>query len=785
MPRYAGLNGIAVYLEPGETGDGSLVLRLSGSPRQAGDIQAEIPLSSVDRPGYYRFDLPPQADSTRRDLYYSLEVEGEGSVGVGRAPGYVYLHGAAYQNGEAQDAQLTFRLVYDRGALIGGLLKELVQWGGLLLVSGVAFLLPGAALFRLLLPGWEKLDWMAKAGLSAGAGAALYPLLFLWTGIFGLNLGPVYAWLPAGAALLYYAWQLRRVRLHSPRLAITATSLPGASRFAALPRLDHLPWPDLAFLAALGLLLITRLWPLRSLDYPMWGDSVQHTLIVQLLIDHGGLFQSWEPYSSIPTFTYHFGLHSLAAAFHWLTGLDAPTSLLWTGQILNVMAVLGLAPLANRLAGSRWGGAAALVIAGVLAPTPMVYLNWGRYTQLAAQVILPAVIFVAWSHLGPGERSAKHALLAALLGGGLVLTHYRVVVFAVVFYLAVFIGLIFVRRLSQEWRSLAWTALGAALLAGPWLFNLGRGMLPAVLAYLLQASASPTQSQAIEQVHNSYSPLYTYLPMWMWVLLAVAAGWGLWRRSQGAALIAAWSLLSLLSANPGWIGLPGTGVIGSFTVFILAYFPAGVLLGAAVVWAGQSIREAGGVLPHASGWRGALPSILAAAALVLAAILGARLRLADVRIAEHSLITRPDLRAARWIEANTAPQDRFLVNSLLAWGESTPVGTDAGWWLPYLSGRRTVLPPGTVGFEQQAETDPVLEVNRLIQTVAERGADDPQALELLRQAGINYVYIGQQDGRVGNGAPVRLQLDPQRLLSSPHYALRYHEDRVWIFELVD
>ncbi len=786
LPRYAGLSGIAVYLEPREPGNGSLVLSL------ADDIRAEIPLSSVDHPGYYRFDFPPLADSVRRDLYYSLVVQGDGSVWVGRAPGYAYLHGAAYRDGEAQEAQLTFRLVYDRGTLLVGLLKEMWQWAGLLLAGGAAFLLPGAALLRLLWPGWEKLDWMAKAGLSAGAGAALYPLLFLWTGIAGLNLGPVYAWLPAGAALLYYAWRLRRVRLHSPRLAIAAAPPPEGLRFAGLPRLDALPWPDLAFLAALGLLILTRLWPLRSLDFPMWGDSYQHTLIVQLLIDHGGLFQSWEPYASIPTFTYHFGFHSLAAVFHWLTGLEAPASVLWTGQILNVLAVLGLAPLANRLAGSRWGGAAALVVAGLLAPTPMVYLNWGRYTQLASQVILPAVAFVAWSHLDPGERSPKRILLAALLAGGLALTHYRVVVFAALFYLVVFVGLIFARRASQEWRSLAWTALGAGLLAAPWLFNLARGMVPAVLAYLLQASASPSQAEAIDQVHNSFGALSTYLPMWMWVLLPVAAGWGLWRRAQGAALIAAWSLLALLSANPGWVGLPGTGAIGSFTVFILSYFPAGVLIGAAVVWAGQWLGEASGifpgggktgVLPGGNGKIGILPYILAAAALVIAAVLGARLRLAEVRIAESALVTRPDLRAARWIEANTSPQDRFLVNSLLAWGGTTPVGTDAGWWLPYLSGRRTVLPPGTVGFEQQSEADPLGDVVRLIQAVAERGPDDPQALELLRGAGIDYVYIGQQDGRVGNAGPDRL--DPQRLLSSPHYALRYHEDRVWVFELLD
>jgi hypothetical protein len=43
------------------------------------------------------------------------------------------------------------------------------------------------------------------------------------------------------------------------------------------------------------------------------------------------------------------------------------------------------------------------------------------------------------------------------------------------------------------------------------------------------------------------------------------------------------------------------------------------------------------------------------------------------------------------------------------------------------------------------------------------------------------VYLGQRQGRVNYSGPEILA--PEELLSSPHYRLAYHQDRVWIFEI--
>jgi len=116
-------------------------------------------------------------------------------------------------------------------------------------------------------------------------------------------------------------------------------------------------------------------------------------------MDNKGLFQSWQPYADIASLTYHFGFHSLAAVFGWSANLSAPQAVIWFGQIFKRTGSFYLYPLAMRIYHNRWTGVIAVLVGGLLLSMPMFYINWGRYTQLAGQAILPVVICLAWSAL--------------------------------------------------------------------------------------------------------------------------------------------------------------------------------------------------------------------------------------------------------------------------------------------------------------------------------------------------------------------------------------------------
>ena len=778
--RHSGLEGIEVFLGPETAGRGEirLHLRADSQPSSADLAMGTLALQSISRVGWYRFDFSPPIDSDGKDYYLLLELKGTGQVRVDTAAGDTYLDGALYQNRTPVDAQMTFRLVYAPRLLLLGYLTQAGTWLGFVGIAIFLFILPGWALLMLFWPEWDSLGWGEKLGLAAAASLAVYPLLFLWTAIVGLHLGPLYAWLPPLAGLAIILIRYRHL-----------ISYPNKKEwFRHKLHTIHFSLYDLILLFVLSLILFTRFWVIHFVDVPMWGDGYQHTMIAQLLVDHGGLFNSWLPYADLQTLTYHFGFHAASAVFHWISDVGVPQAVLWTGQILNVLAVIALYPLATRVGkGNRWAGLVAVFVAGLLSPMPMYYVNWGRYTQLAGQVILPGVIYLAWVTLESrpteikwqvmGHRipfDPRRMVLLWVVLGGLALTHYRVLIFALVFFVAFFI--LYVRR--QTWRALLvqifWIGIGAGLLFLPWFIHVFAGKILLIVAAQLGTPVAAVSTGV--QEYNAIGDLSSYLPLSLWVLLAASIIWGLWRREKGVALVSLWWFFILLAANPQWLHLPGEGALTSFAVFIAAYIPAGVLSGYLLGQIANSKSRIQGV-PISLAL-----SVLVTVIVIVGGIWGARQRMDDLQVIPSALVTRPDIRAAEWVQENTPQDARFLVNSFFAYGDTAIVGSDGGWWLPLLAHRRTALPPLNYSSEQGPRPAYVKWINQLTAEIQSKGILNPEVLALLRARGIEYVYIGQKQGRTNYGGPYVLQ--PEQILSSQSFELLYHQDRVWVFKLL-
>lgn len=768
----AGLDGFSVWLrpDPAAPATGELVLTLHARPpapalaNAATAPAADMPLATVRlpadqiaAPGWYHFPFAPRQGWQPTDYMLRLTLTGAGGVLVGHADGAAYLDGAAYQHGTPlADAQLLVRPTFQPAVLLFGMgARALLAWLPLLAFCGLLFVLPGWVVLGALWPA--ALPWPARAGLAIGVSVALYPLLLLWAHTVGLQPGAWAVWLvllPSVGALL---WQQRALRPWS--------ALRGWRGSAAF-------WPDCALLLVLALVFGVRLWAAVPLSVPLWGDSYHHTLIAQLLLDRGGLFQQWQPYAELESLSYHFGFHSAVAAFCWLTGRSLPGAMVDMGQVFNGLAVLALYPLAWRAGGTRWAGVGAVLVAGLLTAMPMSYTNWGRYTQLAGQTMLPAAVLLLWGALTmqPWRRGAL--TLAGVVLAGLFLTHYRVVLFAACFVPAL---LLFEGR-AVPWRGwagrLALLGVVAGLLVAPWALNLFGSRLLALAASIAAVAGEPdaqaTRVAAIA-INNNIGELTRYLPLLVWLLLPLALTWAAWRRARGVLLVALWWFCCLLLVNPHWFGLPGAGTITNFALLIAAYIPASVLLGCAGAWL---------LLPLLARWQGAL---LAGALLLVLAGWGVSQRADDVQPEPHALATRADLRAAAWIASETPADAHFLVHTFFA-HEAVVVGTDGGWWLPLLAHRTTMLPPASYDSEQGPQPAYQSWVNQLPATIQAEGLDDPATLALLQARGITHVYIGQQHGRVTyTGAPT---LTPTELLASPHFHLRYHQDRVWIFAFV-
>jgi hypothetical protein len=709
---------------------------------------------------------------------------GEGSVRAGISSAESYTGGAAYRNGEPEEAQLALRLMYTSNRMAAGVAQEAFFWLKLCVAAAFLYVLPGWAVLSYLYSRWDERRWPEKIGLAAGVSLVIYPLLYLWTDTIGLHLGALYAWLPPILAAVALAIQALRRRKSKKELSAPTRSAPQKGRETLATYWSRFGLVDIAYLSLGLLVLISRFWAVRTLDLPMWGDSYHHTLVTQLLLDHSGLFDSWAPYAQMQTFTYHFGFHSLTTTLSYLTGMNAAQATLWAGQLINVLAVFCLVPLAVRMGRNPWAGVAALILVGMLFPMPMAYTNWGRYTQLTGQVILATVVFMSWEAFEQEKSDWRLILLTGFVLGGLALTHLRVLIIAVLFLVAYGIT----RLRSRDLRSVAFRGLVIAglalLLFMPWLVHTYSGQIMAIFNSQITTPAS--QVPADTDQASSVGDLFEYLPALAWILLPGIIGWGLWRRERSILLVSIWCWLAWIAGEPGWYGLPGTGAVTPFAILIAAYIPASMLYGAAVGWLinmAQPGQEAA-PLKEASGRStlryGALQALLAFLAIGIG-IWTFGMRQQDISISDHALALRPDLRAAGWIRENLPPDALFLVNADLAFGESTTVGTDGGWWLPLTAERQTTIPPMNYSFERLPWPGYREWINSLYEQINAQGIADPQVVDELHKRGVTHVYIGQQQGGVSFFG--RHNFDLAALLSSPDYQPVYHQDRVWIFEV--
>lgn len=768
VSRYDGLGGIVLTLAPDSTGEGMVILRLKRDPADQQFLRsATIPLKDITLSGEYLFSFQPLANSELESYYFYLDLKGTGSIKLAQGNASAYLNGSIYQNHQPADGQLAFKLSYNTRMALQGVLDQFIEWGYLLAISLLITTIPGWAFLSYLYPDWEKLGGPTRFTLSVGLSLCIYPLLMLWANQSGLKLGKWLVWIPvlvSGAAILY-----RFVRYPKK---------PGKIK----DRATKIDLAELSLWIVLLAILATRIWTIRSLAAPLWGDSYQHSLITRLIMENQGLFKNWSPYSELLTFTYHFGFHSFAAAFNWIANLPIDKAILWVGQYLNVLACASLYPLALRVAKSHWAGVFAVLLAGLIFPMPMFYTNWGRYTQLSGQIILIVLIYLLWDTLEKSQVNRKFFLLGIIGLAGLALTHYRVLIFAIIFVLAYF----FIYFRAIRWRiiipRLLILSFGAGLLVLPWFINVFDGKLDLIFRNQITTPASQLSSSTLQT--NAIGDLFTYLPAWAWLVTPIIIGWGLWKNKHEIGLISLWWYLILLAANPNWLKLPGTGIIPSFAVFIAAYIPISILIASGLNWLlgwlAKYINWSHKVTLFNKPIGIPIFSIALITLIILASIMGARKRLTDIMPGQFALLTFPDQKAMEWINQNLPSEAGFLVNSFFAYSDSLIVGSDGGWWIPLLTQRSSSLPPLNYGAERGPSEDYRKWINQLTTDINNYGINHPNVVEELLKRKITHIYIGQQQGRVNSFAPL---LKPEELLKNPVFRPIYHQDRVWIFEI--
>ncbi len=658
--------------------------------------------------------------------------------------------------------------------------------------------LPGLALLRL--AGGRDLlrsaDLWVHAGLAAGLGLALQPLIYLWASTLGIPAGAGLQWTLLILSTAYLIASVTRDVANERKAEPDESPLQrGLSRVQAGLRQPA----NLALLLLLFFLAASRLWVLRELSLPMFGDSLHHSMILRLFALQEGLPHDWRPFAELSTFSYHFGLHAAGASLAGIAEIPAPRALLVSGQALMWAQALTAYALVAGWTGRRWAGLGAALAAGGLSTMPAFYLNWGRYTQLAGQVLLPAALlattWAAGRSLDPRRSSQwrskdwRMAALAAILVAGMALTHYIVtLIFALAMLAWLIVGVEGGAR--ERATALARTSIVAAtavLLASPW--------IPRLLAGPLDESAVKlsTGRVADPDVYGVVSPWQIWnadaigdnLGWWLVAGMVVLGLVGLVRRERVTRVGLAWIALIFLAMYPGLLGLPITGVLKDFTVAIGAYLPAALLVGGGLgaLAAGLGLESgehrdhrATSPRPVASGSAsGSARSAWLLAGLVIAAAGLRAWQDRDLLEPAFRLVHPADEAAMAWIGQNTPPDARFLVGSFSAFGDTVQAGDDAGWWLPLLAEPRTsTLPPITYGIERGFDPGYREAVNDLAR-LWQADLDGESTRRALAEAGVSHAYVGV------TGA----QLDRAALAASPYWRRIHAEGGAEVYERLD
>ena len=776
--RRPGWTGVSLWLRPQGTEyppDAALRVRILPAPGAAEALVEEsISFARLAAQFPVTVEFAPLSEKADETFYLELSTN-DGQVDVLGRLENASPRGEAYLSGAATDADLAFRLLYRYDLR--------TAWEDARDLAGQAWLVI-PLLISVWLPGWLLLEISGlgthlergeRWALAVGLSLAVAPLVLLWTSTIGLRWNGVTIWLAAGAlALAGLGWVYRRRPGHLSPQGAPEMSAPAHDPPLPPSQNSANSWIPYALLAVLGVSFFLRMAMARDLAAPPWVDSVHHGVITRLILDEGRYPQSYAPFLEIETTHYHPGFHASLALFTGLSGLELERSMLFFGQALNALSVLAVYLFTVTLTGQRLAGLIAALIVGFLSPMPAYYTSWGRYTQLASLLILPAAFTLLTrlaldkprrrADLLPGGHSFSLLLLTGVACAGLFLVHYRVAAF--LFLLLVAWMLVRSRttmiesgdasRLIHETGLLAGGGAVALALSLPW----WPGFLSTLLAPSLAWGAAEVK------LFDGFSWGFLTSAQGEAVLWLAGAGLllGLLTRRNFPLILLTWVGLLFLLANLSALHLPGGGLVNNVSVEISLFLPLAAAAGYFIAWA---LSAWGSLMPPNLNWLPRLALLLGSLAVVW---LGFR-DLLPVLNPATVLYRSADRQAMQWMRENLPEDARVQINPF-SWGYNVYAGADGGYWIGPLAGRTTNPPPVLYGLDTGPGSE-ILAISDANHEVLDLSGDAEALHRLLKDQGIDYVYLGSKGGG----------LSPQVLLQSPHFQLLYAGNLTYVFEV--
>ena len=488
---------------------------------------------------------------------------------------------------------------------------------------------------------------------------------------------------------------------------------------------------------------------------PAWVDSVHHSLITKVIIEHGAIPVTLEPYLNVP-FSYYFGFHGLAAAFSQISGLPAEKTILLLGQVLNACMPLAIYRLGLALWGDRIKPLIAALLVAFISQMPAYYVTWGRYTLLTGMLLLPLATAELIGSNQPASRKRNIVQLPVLIIG-MTLSHYFSSLLFILFSLIH--GLIGFfreeRRVNQNSLKTMAAILIGYMIVTPWLIRAYQ-LTGYNTNITLNLQTTPGGWQSI-LLYSQY--LLTLAgPVRNYVFLVLGfLGLFPFLRNRCTRSLAMWTVLILIATLPVGIDLPN---IRPDHMIIILFLPLSLSAAGLLVDTAQFIT---GRIQQRRIYRVLLPLLL-----VVAYAWGI-FETREILNPETIFVTRADISAIEWVRTHVPSTARFLINSA-HWQGLTYRGVDGGYWLLPLTGNFTIPPPVIYAW---GNPESVQSMDTMGKVASELTTCDEKFWETISEGNITYIYVKEGVG----------SLQPNALLLCPTLKLVYAADGVSIFNV--
>jgi len=548
-----------------------------------------------------------------------------------------------------------------------------------ILIIILMFTLPGWAMLSIF-NYWKRWETLQRWVIAICLSISFYPVLFYLTRYLRpeFQIGPNKLILIGFISLLVIGINLRR-------------HMVAQFRFEKL---------EIIAILVIMLTIVTRLIVLSSHPYPAWTDSLHHTLITELTAQSGRLPFTLQPYENVRLDMYHLGLYALTGSLEMLAQIPAYTALQWMSEILSGLCVIGIFLFLDRYF-SRKSAIIGLIICGLFSFQPNWYFNWGRFTQLSAQIILVTgfvlnlEVIHDFENLKP-KMSILSLLLAGLLNAGIFLLHFRVAIFYAMALMIICFYKLFLVLKQKEFivpylKNLFLLIVISLILILP-------VVIPAMKIYFLRSKGMQIELSGGSVDLSAYiTPLATIFDIgirkWLLLFSLPFIGISLFKKNKYSIGILIWVILLYILGYMYVLGNAALIVTNIGAILIMLYIPLALLIGI-------GFFEFTKIIPDRfAKW--------IFIAFIISALPFSFLRTKDVDDGRFFIET-DDLSAMSWINENL-PKDAIIGIKPFFWLDNYPHGIDAGMWIPYFANRKTNI--GTMLFNLSSMEDRQIVVN--------------------------------------------------------------------------